>query len=122
MTKCLLIASLIAFATTAHADPSGDAARGKAVYQTVCSACHSLEYNGIGPAHQHVFGARAGTQPNYTYSPALAASGVTWIEKNLDRWLTQPEAMVPGQKMGISVPSAQDRADVIAYLKSLPTR
>ncbi|MGI9024085.1 MAG: c-type cytochrome [Burkholderiaceae bacterium] len=120
MNKFPLIILSIAFATTAQADPAGDATRGKAFYQTVCSACHSVGYNGIGPAHKHVFGARAGTQSDYTYSPALAASGVTWTEKNLDRWLTQPEALVPGQKMGISVPSAQDRADVIAYLKSLP--
>lgn len=122
MTRFLFITLFTAFATTAHADPTGDATRGKAFYQTVCSACHSVEYNGVGPAHKHVFGARAGTQPNYTYSPALATSGVTWTEKNLDRWLTQPEAMVPGQKMGISVPSAQDRSDVIAYLKSLQAR
>ena len=84
--------------------------------------CHSLEYNGVGPAHKNVFGAKAGTQPNYAYSPALAGAGLTWTENNLNRWLTNPEAMVPGQKMGISVASAEDRADVIAYLKSLQTR
>ena len=122
MNKFLLAILLIAFATTSHAEPTGDAARGKAFYQTTCSACHSVDYNGVGPAHKNVFGARAGMQPQYIYSPALATSGVTWTEKNLDRWLTQPEAMVPGQKMGVSVAGAQDRADVIAYLKSLQAR
>lgn len=119
MKKILLTLSLVASATTAQADPSGDPAHGKTIYQQVCAACHSVEYNGVGPAHKNVFGKRAGTQPNYTYSPALAASGLTWTESNLNRWLTNPEAMVPGQKMGISVASTGDRADVIAYLKSL---
>ena len=113
---------LIAFATTVNAVQPGDPANGKKTYQQVCSVCHSTEYNGVGPAHKQVFGAKAGSQPAYAYSPALAASGVTWTEKNLDTWLTQPEAMVPGQKMGVSVASAQDRADVIAYLKSLSAR
>ncbi len=116
---------MILFATTAQAAPTddaGDVTRGKTVYQQVCAVCHSIDYNGVGPAHKNVFGARAGTQTNYAYSPALAASGVTWNEKNLDRWLTQPEAMVPGQKMGIAVASAKDRADVIAYLKSLSVK
>ncbi len=119
MKKFLLTFCLVACATTAEADPSSDAAHGKAIYQQVCAACHSLDYNGVGPAHKNVFGKQAGTQPNYAYSPALAASGLTWTEGNLNRWLTNPEALVPGQKMGVSVASAEDRADVIAYLKSL---
>ncbi len=118
----LLTFCFVACATTAKADPSADAAHGKMIYRQVCAACHSLEYNGVGPAHKNVFGRRAGTQPSYTYSPALAASGLTWTESNLNRWLTDPEAMVPGQKMGISVADANDRADVIAYLKSLQAR
>lgn len=120
--KFLLASCFVAYATIAQAGPSGDAEHGKAIYQQVCAACHSTEYNGVGPAHKNVFGRRAGTQPNYAYSPALAASGVTWTDSNLNRWLTNPEAMVPGQKMGISVPSAEDRADVIGYLKSLQSR
>jgi cytochrome c len=40
-----------------------------------------------------------------------------WNEKTLDKWLADPEAFIPGQKMGISLDSAQDRADVIQYLK-----
>ena len=40
----------------------------------------------------------------------------------LDRWLTNPEAFIPGQKMGFSVPDPQDRVDVIAFLASPAAR
>jgi cytochrome c len=55
--------------------------------------------------------------PDYAYSPALKAAGIVWDETTLDRWLADPQAMVPGTKMTFSVDDAQDRADVIAFLK-----
>ncbi|MFT7772062.1 c-type cytochrome [Roseateles sp.] len=97
-----------------------DATRGQAVYQARCTACHSLDFNGVGPAHRGVFGRLAGTAKGFTnYSPALKRSGLTWTEANLDRWLADPEALVPGQSMGISLPDAGERADVIAFLRGL---
>ncbi len=105
-------------ATTASAAP--DASRGLAVYQARCAACHSPDFNGIGPAHRGVFGRLAGTAKGFgNYSPALKGSGLTWNEANLDRWLANPEALVPGQAMGISLPDAGERADVIAFLRTL---
>jgi cytochrome c len=102
----------------AHAAP--DATRGQAVYQARCAACHSPDFNGIGPAHRGVFGRKAGTAKGFAnYSSALKASGLTWTEANLDRWLANPEALVPGQAMGLSLPDAGERADVIAFLRSL---
>jgi cytochrome c len=41
-----------------------------------------------------------------------------WDETTLDKWLTDPSALVPGTKMMFSVDDAQDRADVIAFLKA----
>jgi cytochrome c len=99
------------------AQAAGDAARGQQLYQAKCSACHSIDYNGVGPAHKNLFGRKAGSLPDYTYSPALQASAIVWDEKNLDKWLTNPEKLVPGQKMGFMVPAAKERADLIAYLK-----
>lgn len=101
----------------AHA--GGDPAHGQALYRSQCAACHSVDYNGVGPAHKGVFGRRAGTLANYNYSPALKAAGVMWTEASLEQWLSDPERLVPGQKMGFMVQSAQDRADLIAYLKTL---
>jgi cytochrome c len=104
---------------TAHSAPAlaaGDAARGAKVYQD-CMICHSLDKNEIGPRHRDVFGRKAGAVADYDYSAALKASNIVWSEATLDRWLTDPQALVPGTKMTFSVDDAQDRADVIAFLK-----
>jgi cytochrome c len=99
------------------ADAAGDALRGQMLYQSKCAACHSIDYNGVGPAHRGVFGHKAGSQADYVYSPAVQRSNVIWTESTLDKWLTNPEKFIPGQKMGFMVPSAKDRTDLIAYLK-----
>lgn len=114
----LMLLAVAQFAAPALAAP--DATRGQALYQARCAACHSADFNGVGPAHRGVFGRLAGTAKGFgNYSPALKASGVTWTEGNLDRWLANPEALVPGQAMGISLPDASERADVIAFLRTL---
>jgi cytochrome c len=102
-----------------HAAPSfaaGDAAHGATVYRQ-CMICHALDKNGIGPSHHNVFGRAAGSVANYTYSAALKTSNIVWNEATLDQWLANPQALVPGTKMMFSVDNAQDRADVIAFLK-----
>lgn len=96
----------------------GDAERGKELHQTLCGACHSIPYNGPGPAHQGIFGRKAGGRDDYHYSDALKASTIIWNEATLDAWLSDPEKTIPGQKMGAGVPAAKDRADLIAYLKT----
>jgi cytochrome c len=95
---------------------SGDAARGKTLYQA-CGACHSIDENEIGPKHRGVFGRRAASVGDYAYSAALKRSAITWNEATLDRWLTNPSALVPGTKMFFKIDDAQARADLIAYLK-----
>jgi cytochrome c len=98
---------------------AADADHGKALYMQMCSACHSVDYNGVGPRHRGVFGRQAGSLPGYAYSPALKKALLVWDEANLNQWLTDPESVAPGQKMGFMVPAAADRADLIAYLKTL---
>jgi len=112
----LLFAAFIATTSlTALAD--GDAAAGRTLYQMRCTVCHSLDYNGVGPAHHGVFGRAAAQTKGFAHSDALKASRLVWTEDTLDRWLADPEKSVPGQRMGIDVPDAQDRADLIAHLK-----
>jgi cytochrome c len=96
----------------------GDAAHGKSLYQA-CQACHSIDENDLGPRHRGVVGRRAGSVADYNYSPALKSSGLTWDPTTLDRWLSNPSALVPGTKMYFTVPDAQSRADIIAYLAEL---
>jgi cytochrome c len=106
----------LALAATAATAYAADAQRGKELYERTCSACHSIEYPAAGPAHKGLFGRKAGSSPGYAYSPALKQSTVVWDDKTLDRWLAGPEAFIPGQRMGVSVPDAGERADIIAYL------
>jgi len=97
-----------------NAAPS--AAHGEEIYQS-CQDCHSLDSNDVGPKHRGVFGRKAASVPDYSYSEALKGSGITWNEDTLDKWLTDPQKLVPGSKMFFHLDAAQDRADVIEYLK-----
>ena len=99
------------------APPSGNPSRGAVFYESHCGACHSLGANRVGPMHKGVVGRKAGTVAGFHYTHALAFSGIVWTADALDRWLTNPQAMVPGTAMGLRVASPQDRADVIAYLR-----
>jgi cytochrome c len=101
---------------------AADEPQGKSLYQSRCGSCHSLEYNGFGPAHKGLFGRKAGSAPGFSYSQALKDSTVVWNEQTLERWLSGPEAFIPGQKMGFSVSDAAERAQIIAYLAAATRR
>jgi cytochrome c len=122
----LLVWMLSAFFAAAQAQPQAaktDAvARGLAIYTAKCSACHSVDDNRVGPSHAGVFGRRAGQAKDYEYSEALAKSKVVWSRANLERWLTDPEKVIAGQRMGYRLSLPHERADVIAYLASLPAK
>ena len=115
-----LLVTISARASGAVVQAVGDAQRGQQLYAPRCGGCHSIDANRIGPSHAGVFGRAAGKWPGYDFSPALKASRLKWDERNLDRWLADPQKLVPGQKMAYSVPDAKDRADLIAYLKLVP--
>lgn len=98
---------------------AGDAARGAGLYSDKCGGCHSITDNGAGPRHADLFGRRAGTQPGFEYSRALKKSRIVWDEALLDQWLSDPNRLVPGNKMVVQLASdPKDRADIIAYLRS----
>lgn len=99
--------------------PAGDPARGQLLYVKTCSACHALDKHGIGPAHQGVVGRRIGSAAGYKYSDGMANSRLRWTAQTLNAWLAYPEDLVAGQRMNVEVESAQDRADLIAYLATL---
>ncbi len=100
------------------AQPAPSAARGEQLYAR-CVACHALAVDRVGPRHCGVLGRRAGSVAGFDYSPAMKKSGIVWSEKTLDLFLTKPQRMVPGSSMTYDgVAEAQDRADLIAYLKA----
>lgn len=101
----------------AGAAPLGDPARGEALYAR-CLACHALAYNRTGPKHCGLFGRRAGGVAGFRYSPAMARADIVWDGNTLDRFLTNPTAMIPDTAMGYAgIADAQERADLIAWLR-----
>lgn len=115
----ILAAMAAAVATSASAE--GDAAAGEKVFKR-CSTCHSLKPgdNRMGPTLAGVFGSKAGQQ-KFKYSKAMAESGLIWDAETLDAYLANPAAVVKGGSMIFRVPKPEDRANLIAYLKSTPT-
>jgi cytochrome c len=97
----------------------GDAGRGKALFERRCTGCHAIDANREGPHLRGVFGRKAGSVPDFAYSAALKASGVTWDEESLNKWLTDPNTMVPENNMDFNVAKASERADLIVFLKQL---
>jgi cytochrome c2 len=98
---------------------AGDAERGRALFDRRCSGCHALDSEREGPPLRGVYGRRAGSVPGFQYSSSIRNAGITWNDVTLDKWLSDTDVMLPGNAMGISVPKLQDRADLIAFLKSL---
>jgi cytochrome c2 len=93
------------------------------LFATQCGGCHKLEGSAhmFGPDLRNVYGRKVASAEGYLdYSPALKRVSGRWDEKKLNKFLENPQAMVPGTSMpfaGITDPVA--RAGVVAYLKSL---
>ncbi len=103
-------------AGAARAD--GDAARGEARFQD-CAPCHKLEAgaNNVGPSLHDIFTRKAGELADFRYSPAIKRSGIVWTPETLDKFVTDPQALVPANRMPYAgMASVDDRADLIAYL------
>jgi cytochrome c len=95
----------------------GDAVQGKAVFEKRCTGCHAMAVDREGPRLAGVYGRRAGNIPGFTYSAGLKNSDVTWNDATLEKWLSDPDLMVPDNNMSFSVPKAEERRNLIAYLK-----
>lgn len=101
----------------------GNKDRGRALYDKQCLVCHALEpeFHKEGPSLAGIFGKRAGTVPFFGKYKALKGSDLVWNELTLDQWLANPRALVAGKDTGMTlqVSEAQDRADLIAFLKTV---
>ena len=114
------VALLLALSHVASA--AGDAKRGAQVFRQ-CMACHSVEPGEhlTGPSLAQVWNRKAGAVEGFMrYSEALKHAGLTWTESTLNKWLANPERLVPGTSMTFpGIQQAQARQDVIAYLKAV---
>jgi cytochrome c len=96
---------------------AGDAVRGKAVFEKRCTGCHAMEADREGPRLAGVYGRKAGSVAGFAYSPGLKNSGITWNDATLEIWLSDPDLVVKDNNMSIGVPKAEERRDLIAFLK-----
>lgn len=100
---------------------AADEAKGKKVFNK-CKACHTIDKpkNRLGPHLIGIVGRESGKIEGFKYSKAMKSANLVWDEKNLDAYLKKPKGFMKGTKMafrGLKKPA--DRANVIAYLKSL---
>lgn len=117
---CVVISLVALAANSARAqDATGNAAAGEKTF-IVCRACHQIGPGAqiaVGPVLNGVVGRKAGTYPGYDYSAANKNSGLTWNVPTLQKYLADPQKVVPGTKMifpGIKDPAKVN--DVIAFL------
>jgi len=114
------VLALVALWTVQPSQAAGQGAQdGKSLFEKRCSGCHALDADHEGPRLRGVFGRPAGKVKTFKYSEALQKAKVTWDEAELDKWLTDTESVVPDNDMGFRVPKQEERAAIIAYLKSL---
>jgi cytochrome c len=103
----------------ARADP----AAGEALAKKVCAACHSFNEGGkavIGPNLYGVVNGPHAHMAGFAYSDGMKSKPGNWDYEALNHWLKKPSDYVPGTKMAFAgINSDQQRADVIAYLRSL---
>ncbi len=90
------------------------------LFANQCGVCHSLnpaDPPRQGPLLKGVFGRRAGSLPGFKYSPGFATAGFIWDEQHLDRWLTDPQALISGAVMLYKQADPKIRLTIIRYLK-----
>lgn len=119
--KKITILTAAAFFLSLGPAYAGDADKGAKIFKK-CSACHVVEkeQHKTGPHLVNLFGRTAGGAEGYTkYSKALSGSGIVWDEASLDAFLEKPKSYIKGTRMAFAgLKKEEDRADVIAYLKT----
>jgi len=102
--------------------PAAPADKGKLAFNNLCRTCHSLKEgdNRLGPSLHGIVSAKAGQSSGYAYSQSLRQSGVTWDEATLDRWIENPESVIPNNNMkpynGLA--DAAVRRSIVNFLKT----
>lgn len=123
--RSVLPAVLVALcvAGAALGDSAGDATAGEKVFSK-CKGCHEVGSGArdrIGPHLNGIFGSKAAQHDGYAYSKSMQRAGddgLVWTEETLDAYLENPRALVSKTRMSFrGLKDAQDRADVLAYLR-----
>ena len=109
-------------ALVAMTQASSAAKRGRDLFNRRCTGCHSLDKTKVGPPLRSIFLRRSASIAQFPYSDALKQSQLTWDAATLDRWLTNPEELVPDTDMAFRLNDPQERAAIIAYLEELSVK
>ena len=104
-------------AVSVNAANVADPTRGKDLFEKRCGGCHALDADKEGPRLRNVYGRKAGSIPSFKYSDALKGAQFTWDQNLLDKWLTNTESVISDNDMDFHVPKADERADIIEYLR-----
>ena len=109
----LLASSLLSTAGQAQTTDK----HGKELFDKRCGGCHALDRDKEGPRLGGVYGRAAASVASFQYSDALQKSNLRWTEETLDKWLTDPDKLVPDADMAFHVESADERRGIISYLR-----
>src|ERR1700722_17274966 len=98
-----LLLALSAGALAQDLAPDDKVLQGQTLFETQCASSHTVKpgVNGFGPSLAGVVGRPSGRAPGYTYSSAMANSGLTWDESTLDAFLTNTQQKVPGTSIPV---------------------
>ena len=96
---------------------------GAQIFKQQCSTCHTIDKGGankVGPNQWAVIGRKKASHEGFSYSSALQAKGGEWTYEDINHMIFKPQAFVKGTKMAFAgMPKEQDRADTIAYLRTM---
>lgn len=117
--SCLVLAGLLATGATV---PAAAANEGQLAFNSHCRTCHSTNEGDHrqGPSLHGIFGAKSGSSDYGNFSDALARGAVTWDEETLDRFIANPDQVVPGNAMKpySGIADESERRKIVEFLKS----
>ena len=115
--SALLTAAVLGFLTGFTLWSAASAEKGEQLFNRMCTGCHGLDAGKEGPPLRGVVGRAAGRVAGFPYSEGIKKAGLVWDEAMLDKWLTDPSSLVADNDMAFRLDNAEQRADIIAYLK-----
>lgn len=115
------IAYLLSSASALPQTPQGtEATSDQQAFNNACRTCHVMREgdNRLGPNLNKIIGRKAGSLPDYNYSGAMKEAGFVWDEQRLERFIANPDEVVPGNSMKpyAGLASSDERAKIIAFL------